>query len=275
MSRHSSTPFDDPRRMDSLPQRRRFGTNNRMGDDAMHDDLTGRTALVTGASGGIGAAIARRLDARGAAVVLSGRRREILDSLAADLGQATVVVAELGTAEAARTLAKAAGDIDIIVNNAGVVDDSLALRLGDDQWQRVIDLNLSSAFHLVQPLLRGMIRRRHGRIINITSVVGHAGNPGQANYAAAKAGLAGMTRSLALEVAGRGITVNCVAPGFIDTAMTDQLPESLRDSILDRIPAGRLGTADDVAAAVAWLAGDDAAYVTGQTIHVNGGMVMP
>ncbi len=242
----------------------------------MHDDLTERTALVTGASGGIGAAIARRLHARGAAVVLSGRRREALDSLAADLGEAaTVVVADLGTADAARTLAKAAGDIDIIVNNAGVVDDSLALRLGDDQWQRIIDLNLSSAFHIIQPLLRGMIRRRHGRIINITSVVGHTGNPGQANYAAAKAGLAGMTRSLALEVAQRGITVNCVAPGFIDTAMTDQLPESLRDSILDRIPAGRLGTADDVAAAVAWLAGDDAAYVTGQTIHVNGGMVMP
>ena len=242
----------------------------------MHDDLTGRTALVTGASGGIGAAIARRLHARGAAVVLSGRRREALDSLAADLGQAaTVVVAELGTAEAARTLAKAAGDIDIIVNNAGVVDDSLALRLDDDRWQRVIDLNLSSAFHIIQPLLRGMIRRRHGRVINITSVVGHTGNPGQANYAAAKAGLAGMTKSLALEVAQRGITVNCVAPGFIDTAMTDQLPEALRGSILDRIPAGRLGTADDVAAAVAWLAGEDAAYVTGQTIHVNGGMVMP
>ncbi len=242
----------------------------------MHDDLTERTALVTGASGGIGAAVARRLHARGAAVVLSGRRREALDSLAADLGKAAaVVVAELGTAEAARTLAKAAGDVDIIVNNAGAVDDSLALRLGDDQWQRVIDLNLSSAFHIIQPLLRGMIRRRHGRIINITSVVGHTGNPGQANYAAAKAGLAGMTRSLALEVAQRGITVNCVAPGFIDTAMTDQLPESLRDSILDRIPAGRLGAADDVAAAVAWLAGDDAAYVTGQTIHVNGGMVMP
>ncbi len=242
----------------------------------MHDDLTERTALVTGASGGIGAAIARRLHARGAAVVLSGRRREALESLAAELGEAaSVVVAELGTAEAARSLAKAAGDVDIIVNNAGVVDDSLALRLGDDQWQRVIDLNLSSAFHIIQPLLRGMIRRRHGRIINITSVVGHTGNPGQANYAAAKAGLAGMTRSLALEVAQRGITVNCVAPGFIDTAMTDQLPDSLRDSILDRIPAGRLGTADDVAAAVAWLASDDAAYVTGQTIHVNGGMAMP
>lgn len=242
----------------------------------MSDDLTGRTALVTGASGGIGAAIARRLHARGAAVVLSGRRREALESLAADLGEAaSVVVAALGTAEAARDLAKAAGDIDIIVNNAGVVDDSLALRLGNDQWQRVIDLNLSSAFHIIQPLLRGMVRRRHGRIINITSVVGHTGNPGQANYAAAKAGLAGMTRSLALEVAGRGITVNCVAPGFIDTAMTDHLPDSLRESILDRIPAGRLGTADEVAAAVAWLAGDDAAYVTGQTIHVNGGMAMP
>ena len=242
----------------------------------MHDDLTGRTALVTGASGGIGGAIAKRLDARGAALVLSGRRREALESLAADLGRpATIVVAELGTAEAARALAEAAGDIDILVNNAGIVDDSLALRLGKEQWQRVLDLNLSSAFHLIQPLLRGMIRRRHGRIVTITSVVGHTGNPGQANYAAAKAGLAGMTKALALEVAQRGITVNCVAPGFIETAMTDGLAASVRTSLLERIPAGRLGTADDVAAAVAWLAGDDAAYVTGQTIHVNGGMAMP
>ena len=241
----------------------------------MSDDLTGRKALVTGASGGIGAAIARKLHDRGAAVVLSGRRIQALEGLAAGLARATVVVADLGTAEAAKALAEAAGDIDIVVNNAGIVDDSLALRLGADQWQRVIDLNLSSAFHIIRHLLRGMIRRRHGRIVTITSVVGHTGNPGQANYAAAKAGVAGMTRSLALEVAQRGITANCVAPGFIDTAMTGKLSEGVRTSILERIPAGRLGTAEDVAAAVAWLAGDDAAYVTGQTIHVNGGMAMP
>ena len=245
----------------------------------MHD-LTGRTALVTGASGGIGGAIARRLHAQGARVTLAGRRRDALDRLAGELGERTfVAVADLGNAGADRELAKAAeeamGHVDIVVNNAGIVADSLAVRLSDEDWQRVIDLNLTSGFRIVQALLRGMIRRRHGRIVGITSVVGVTGNPGQANYAAAKAGIIGMSKSLAQEVAQRGITVNCVAPGFIETAMTDNLPDAVRDTIVRRIPAGRLGSAQEVAAAVGYLASDEAGYVTGQTLHVNGGMAMP
>ena len=244
------------------------------------NDLTGRTALVTGASGGIGGAIARRLHAQGAHVTLAGRRREALDSLASELGgRVFVEVAVLGTPEADRALARAAeeamGHVDIVVNNAGIVADSLAVRLSDENWQRVIDLNLSSGFRIVQALLRGMIKRRHGRIVGITSIVGVTGNPGQANYAAAKAGIIGMSKSLAQEVAQRGITVNCVAPGFIDTAMTAGLSDAVRESILSRIPAGRLGSVEEVAAAVGYLASDEAGYVTGQTLHVNGGMAMP
>ncbi len=243
-------------------------------------DLAGRTALVTGASGGIGGAIARQLHAQGARVMLAGRRREALASLAGELGERVEVeVADLGRAEADRGLAKASeealGHVDIVVNNAGITADSLALRLSDEDWQRVIDVNLSSGFRIVQTLLRGMVRRRHGRIVGITSIVGVTGNPGQANYAAAKAGIIGMSRALAQEVAQRGITVNCVAPGFIETAMTDGLPDKLRESLLGRIPAGRLGLAAEVAAAVGYLASDEAAYVTGQTLHVNGGMAMP
>ncbi len=244
------------------------------------NDLTGKTALVTGASGGIGGAIARRLHAQGAHVTLAGRRRDALDSLALELGgRVFVEVADLGTPEADRALARAAeeamGHVDIVVNNAGIVADSLAVRLSDENWQRVIDLNLSSGFRIVQVLLRGMIKRRHGRIVGITSVVGVTGNPGQANYAAAKAGVIGMSKSLAQEVAQRGITVNCVAPGFIDTAMTDGLSNAVRESVLGRIPAGRLGSVEEVAAAVGYLVSDEAGYVTGQTLHVNGGMVMP
>ena len=244
------------------------------------NDLTGRTALVTGASGGIGGAIARRLHAQGAHVTLAGRRRDALDALASELGgRVFVEVADLGTPEADRALARAAeaamGHVDIVVNNAGIVADSLAVRLSDENWQRVIDLNLSSGFRIVQALMRGMIKRRHGRIVGITSIVGVTGNPGQANYAAAKAGIIGMSKSLAQEVAQRGITVNCVAPGFIDTAMTDGLSDAVRESILSRIPAGRLGSVEEVAAAVGYLASDEAGYVTGQTLHVNGGMAMP
>ena len=243
-------------------------------------DLTDRKALVTGASGGIGGAIARMLHGAGAEVALAGRRKDALDALASDLGgRAPVLVAELGSPGADRELAVAAeealGRVDILVNNAGVTADSLAVRLADEDWQRVLDVNLSSGFRLARSLLRGMIRRRHGRIVGITSVVGVTGNPGQANYAAAKAGIAGMSRSLAQEVGQRGVTVNCVAPGFIETPMTDALGDAVRENLLRRIPVGRFGAPGDVAAAVAYLASDEAAYVTGQTLHVNGGMAMP
>jgi 3-oxoacyl-[acyl-carrier protein] reductase len=241
-------------------------------------DLGGRTALVTGASGGIGGAIARRLHERGAKVVLSGRRREALDAVAAGLGErATVEVADLAEAEAPERLVKAvegAGGLDILVNNAGLTRDNLALRLKDEDWQAVLEVNLSAGFRLIRAALRGMMRRRAGRIISISSIVAVTGNPGQANYAAAKAGMIGMTKALAGEVAGRGITVNCVAPGFIETAMTDALDKQQRTRLLERVPAGRLGTGADVAAAVVYLASDEAAYVTGQTLHVNGGMAM-
>jgi 3-oxoacyl-[acyl-carrier protein] reductase len=242
-------------------------------------DLTGRKALVTGASGGIGGAIARALHTQGAEVALAGRRRDALDALAAELGARThVLVADLGTADGDAGLAEAAedamGQVDILVNNAGITADTLAMRMKDEDWQRVLELNLTSGFRIIRALLRGMLKRRHGRIIGITSVVGVTGNPGQANYAAAKAGIIGMSKALAQEVAERGITVNCVAPGFIETPMTDDLPDAVKENLLGRIPVGRLGSPEDIGAATAYLASDEAAYVTGQTMHVNGGMAM-
>jgi 3-oxoacyl-[acyl-carrier protein] reductase len=242
-------------------------------------DLTGKAALVTGASGGIGGAIARALHAQGAAVVLSGTRADALESLKSELGaRAHVALCNLAHAAEVEALPKAAeaaaGAIDILVNNAGATRDNLFLRMKDDEWETVIAVNLTAAFKLSRALLRGMMKKRWGRIISITSVVGETGNPGQGNYAAAKAGLAGMTKSLAAEVASRNITANCVAPGFIATAMTDALNEAQREGLLGRIPAGRMGTAQDVAAAVAYLASEEASYVNGATLRVNGGMAM-
>jgi 3-oxoacyl-[acyl-carrier protein] reductase len=241
-------------------------------------ELAGRTALVTGASGGIGLAIARQLHAQGAGVILAGRRREALDPLAAALGERVrVEVAELADADAAEQLVNRAetdGGLDVLINNAGLTRDNLALRMRDEDWQTVLDVNLSAAFRLIRSALRGMMRRRWGRIVNITSIVALTGNPGQANYAAAKAGMIGMTKSPAAEVASRGITVNCVAPGFIQTPMTEALSDEQRTRLLQRVPLGRFGSGADVAAAVAYLASDEAAYVTGQTLHVNGGMAM-
>ncbi len=241
-------------------------------------DLTGRTALVTGASGGIGGAIARALHAQGASVLLAGRRADALQALAAELHErVTVQAGDLADAAACDALiaaGEAAGGIDILVNNAGITRDGLALRMKDEDWQVVLDTNLTAAFRLARAALRGMMKRRHGRIVGITSIVGVTGNPGQVNYAAAKAGMIGMTKALAAEVGSRGITVNCVAPGFIDTAMTRALDERQREALVGRIPAARLGTSTDVAAAVVYLASDEAAYVTGQTLHVNGGMAM-
>jgi 3-oxoacyl-[acyl-carrier protein] reductase len=241
-------------------------------------DLSGRTALVTGASGGIGEAIARQLHAQGATVVLAGRRRDALAALAEALGERTRIeladLAEPAAAEQLIAAADAGGGVDVLVNNAGLTRDNLALRLKDEDWQTVLDVNLSAAFRLIRAALRGMMRRRWGRIVNVTSIVALTGNPGQANYAAAKAGMIGMSKSLAAEVASRGITVNCVAPGFIQTAMTDALSEQQRARLLERVPLGRLGSGADVAAAVAYLVSAEAAYVTGQTVHVNGGMAM-
>ena len=241
-------------------------------------DLTGRTALVTGASGGIGGAIARQLHGQGAHVVLTGRRQDALEALAAELGERVAVqpadLALPGAAEGLIEAVESGGGLDILVNNAGLTRDNLALRLKDDDWQAVLDVNLSAGFRLIRSSLRGMMKRRFGRIVSITSVVAVTGNPGQANYAAAKAGLIGMSKALAAEVASRGITVNCVAPGMIETAMTDALGEAQRQQLLGRIPAGHLGSGADVAAAVAYLASIEAAYVTGQTVHVNGGMAM-
>ena len=241
-------------------------------------DLTGRTALVTGASGGIGGAIARQLHGQGARVVLTGRRRDALDTLAAELGERVAVqpadLALPGAAESLIEAAESGGGLDILVNNAGLTRDNLALRLKDDDWQTVLEVNLSAGFRLIRSSLRGMMKRRFGRIVSITSVVAVTGNPGQANYAAAKAGLIGMTKALAAEVASRAITVNCVAPGMIETPMTDALSEAQRQQLLGRIPAGQLGSGADVAAAVVYLASAEAAYVTGQTLHVNGGMAM-
>ena len=242
-------------------------------------DLSGKSALVTGASGGIGGAIARALHAQGATVGLSGTRVEPLEKLKAELGErAHVLPCDLGDPAAIEGLLKSAetalGGIDILINNAGLTRDNLALRMKDEEWQKVIDVNLTAGFRLARGAMRGMMKKRWGRIIGITSVVGVTGNPGQANYAAAKAGMIGMSKSLAQEVASRGITVNCVAPGFIETQMTDALNEDQKARIMTTIPAGRLGQSAEIAAAVVYLASLEAAYVTGQTIHVNGGMAM-
>jgi 3-oxoacyl-[acyl-carrier protein] reductase len=243
-------------------------------------ELTGKRALVTGASGAIGGAIATAFHTQGATVALSGTKREALDKLAAELGgNAFVVPCNLADKEQVEKLipdAEAAlgGEIDILVNNAGMTRDMLFARMSDEDWQAVLDVNLTAAFRLSRAVLRGMMRRRSGRIISITSVVSVVGNPGQANYSASKAGLAAMTRSLAAEIASRGITVNCVAPGFTASAMTDALNDKQKAAIMERVPVKRLGTPAEVAGAVVYLASDEAAYVTGQTIHVNGGMAM-
>lgn len=242
-------------------------------------DLTGKNALVTGASGGIGGAIAELLHAAGATVALSGTREAPLQELAAKLGsRAHVVPADLSDAESVLALPKAAagamGSVDILVNNAGITRDNLFMRMSDEEWAQVLEVNLTSVFRLSRAVLRGMMKARWGRIVNITSVVGATGNPGQGNYAAAKAGLVGMSKSLAYEVASRGITVNCVAPGFIATAMTDKLSDEQKDRILTQIPAGKMGRPEDIAAAVQYLSSPQAGYVTGTTLHVNGGMAM-
>jgi 3-oxoacyl-[acyl-carrier protein] reductase len=242
-------------------------------------NLQGKTALVTGATGGLGGAIARAFHGAGATVAISGTRREALDTLAAEFGDRVhVLPCNLGDKDAVEALVpdaeKALGQLDILVNNAGITRDGLFLRMKDDDWETVIAVNLTATFRLSRAAIKGMMRRRAGRIVSITSIVGVTGNPGQGNYAASKAGMIGMTKSLAAEVASRGITVNCVAPGFISSPMTDALNEKQREAILTQVPAGRLGTGADVAAAVHYLASDEAAYVTGQTLHVNGGMAM-
>jgi 3-oxoacyl-[acyl-carrier protein] reductase len=243
-------------------------------------DLSGKTALVTGASGGIGKAIAQQLHAQGAHVVLSGTRLEALESLAAELGPRTsLVTANLGDAASVEGLmeqseAAAGAPVDILVSNAGLTRDGLLMRMKDEDWDAVIRVNLEAYFRLSRAAMRGMMKRRWGRIIGVTSVVGVTGNPGQTNYAASKAGMIGFSKSLAQEVATRGITVNCVAPGFISSPMTDGLTEAQRAAILSRVPAARLGEGSEIAAACVYLASEEAAYVTGLTLHVNGGMVM-
>jgi 3-oxoacyl-[acyl-carrier protein] reductase len=243
-------------------------------------DLSNKTALVTGASGGIGGAIAKALHGQGAHVVLSGTRADALEGLKAELGtRATTAPCNLSVSAEVEELMKkaeaAAGSpIDILVNNAGITRDNLFMRMKDEEWDQVIAVNLTAAFKLSRAALRNMMKKRWGRIVTITSVVGVTGNPGQGNYAAAKAGLIGMTKALAAEVASRNITVNCVAPGFVTTAMTDALTPDQKTAILTRVPAGRLGDSKDVAAAVVYLASEEAQYVTGQTLHVNGGMAM-
>jgi 3-oxoacyl-[acyl-carrier protein] reductase len=241
--------------------------------------LDGKTALVTGASGGIGRAIAEALHAQGAVVALSGTRVAALKELAASLGERVhVIAADLGDPAEAERLVKdceaAMGSLDILINNAGLTRDTLLLRMKDEDWQTVLDVNLTAGFRLARAALRGMMKRRSGRIIAISSIVGVTGNPGQANYAASKAGMIGFSKALAQEVAARGITVNCIAPGFIETPMTDGLTEAQKARLLEAIPIGRLGSPVDIAAAAVYLASDQAAYVTGQTLHVNGGMAM-
>ena len=242
-------------------------------------DLKNKNALITGASGGIGSAIARRLHAAGAKVALSGTRQELLERLANELGErAFILPCNLNDMAAVEALPKQAidalGSLDILVNNAGITRDNLFMRMSDEEWQTVINVNLTATMKLCKGALRGMMKSRWGRIINISSVVGATGNPGQGNYAASKAGMVGMSKSLAYEVASRGITVNVVAPGFIATAMTDKLADDRKEAILAQIPAGRMGAAEDIASAVGYLASDGAGYVTGSTLHVNGGMAM-
>ena len=242
-------------------------------------DLTGLTALVTGATGGLGGSMARALHAQGATVAISGTRKDALEALAADLGERVhVLPCNLGEAAQVEALVpdaeKAMGQLDILVNNAGITRDGLFMRMKDEDWEQVLAVNLTSAFRLSRACLRGMMKRRFGRIVSITSVVGVTGNAGQGNYAASKAGMIGMSKSLAAEVASRNITVNCVAPGFISSPMTDVLNEKQKEAIMATIPAGRLGEGQDVAAAVVYLASREAGYVTGQTLHVNGGMAM-
>jgi 3-oxoacyl-[acyl-carrier protein] reductase len=242
-------------------------------------DLTGRKALVTGASGGIGEAIARQLHSRGATIGLHGTRVERLEALAADLGDRVhMFPADLSDRDAVSALGKSAEErlegVDILVNNAGITKDGLFVRMSDDAWDQVLEVNLTAVFRLTRELAHPMMKRRNGRIINITSVVGVSGNPGQANYCAAKAGMIGFSKSLAQEIAPRNVTVNCVAPGFIESAMTEKLNDKQKDAIMGAIPMRRMGTGAEIASAVTWLASDEASYVTGQTIHVNGGMLM-
>lgn len=242
-------------------------------------DLTGKTALVTGASGGIGGAIAKALHGSGASVALSGTRTGPLEALRDSLGdRAHVTPADLGAPDGATQLAKdaeaALGQIDILVNNAGLTRDGLAMRMKEEDWNQVLSVNLTASFRLSQTVLRGMMKRRWGRIVAITSIVGVTGNAGQTNYAASKAGLIGMSKSLAQEVASRGITVNCIAPGFIETAMTDALNEQQRETLAAAVPAGRFGAVEDIAAGAVYLASEEASYITGQTLHINGGMAM-
>ncbi|MBK8771254.1 MAG: 3-oxoacyl-[acyl-carrier-protein] reductase [Rhizobiales bacterium] len=242
--------------------------------------LAGKTALITGASGGIGAAVAKALHAAGATITISGTRANVLEELKAALGgeRVHVVPCNLSSAEDVEKLVPSAeaamGGLDILVNNAGITRDGLAMRMKDDDWQAVLDVNLTSSFRLARAAMKLMMKKRWGRIVSVTSVVGVTGNPGQANYVASKAGLIGLSKSLAQELASRNVTVNCVAPGFIATAMTEALNDKQKEAILGRIPAGRMGSSDDIAAAVLYLASEEAGYVTGQTLHVNGGMAM-
>jgi len=242
-------------------------------------DLNGKCALITGASGGIGGSIARALYAQGAKVALSGTRVEPLTALASELGdRAFVTPCNLSDTNAVKDLANQAlnimGGLDVLVNNAGITRDNLFMRMSDESWQQVIDVNLTSTMHLMKSVMRPMMKQRFGRIINIASIVGVTGNAGQVNYAASKAGMTGMTKSYAQEIATRGITANCIAPGFIETAMTAELPESVVANMLGSIPLGRMGNPDEIAATVAFLASNEASYITGQTLHVNGGMAM-